>query len=80
MRYDFQIALDERGNGHLPTPLDVPADMVVSLVAQGSYPPADGYWNVPVLGRQMRDGGTMVTATEGPPGQVVNVTLWALDG
>jgi hypothetical protein len=79
LRYDLQISLDDKGRGHLPTPLDVPADMVVSLVAHGPYPPVDGYWDTPVLGKQAREGGTMVTATEGPPGQTVAVTLWALD-
>jgi hypothetical protein len=79
LRYDLQIALDDQGRGHLPTPLDVPADQVVSLIAHGPYPPHDGYWDLPVLGRQARDGGTMVTATEGPPNTMVQVTLWALD-
>jgi hypothetical protein len=79
-RYDLRISLDDQGRGHLPQPLDVPAGDVVSLIAHGPYPPVDGYWDTPVLGRQERDGGTMVTVTEGPPGQIVLVTLWALNG
>jgi hypothetical protein len=30
--------------------------------------------------RQERDGQTVVTATEGPPGGAVNVTMWVVDG
>jgi hypothetical protein len=77
-RYDIQIALDDQGRGHLPSPLDVPADRVVSLVAHGPYPPDDGYWNTPVVGRQARDNGTMVTATEGPPNGTVLIAVWVL--
>jgi hypothetical protein len=77
LRYDLQIALDDKGNGW--TRVDVAAGDVVSLIGHGPYPPADAYWNLPVLGRQERDGQTVVTATEGPPGGTVNVTMWALD-
>jgi hypothetical protein len=77
MRYDLQISLDERGNGW--TRVDVAAGDVVSLVGHGPFPPSDNYWNLPVLGRQERDGQTVVTATEGPPSGMVNVTMWALD-
>jgi hypothetical protein len=77
MRYDLQITLDDKGNGWAR--VDVPAGHVVSLVAHGPYPPSDNYWQLPALGRQDRDGDTVVTATEGPPGGTVNVTMWALD-
>jgi N-acetylmuramoyl-L-alanine amidase-like protein len=78
-RYDIAIALDNQGNGYTEPSLDVPYDRVVSLLAHGPYPKVDGYWNLPVLGRQDRDGKTVVTATEGPPNTTVSVTLWALD-
>jgi D-alanyl-D-alanine carboxypeptidase-like protein len=78
-RYDIAIALDSQGNGYTEPSLDVPYDRVVSLLAHGPYPKVDGYWNLPVLGRQDRDGKTVVTATEGPPNTTVSVTLWALD-
>lgn len=79
IRYDLEIALDDQGRGHLAAPLDVDPARVVSFVAHGSYPPVDGYWNTPVFGRQMRDGGTMVTATEGPPNTVAYVAMWVLE-
>jgi hypothetical protein len=77
LRYDLQITLDDKGNGW--TRVDVAAGDVVSLIGHGPYPPTDQYWNLPVLGRQDRDGQTVVTATEGPAGATVNVTMWAID-
>ena len=75
-RYDLEIALDGGGNGW--GMVDVAFERVVSLIAHGPYPPADGYWYVPVLGRQDRDGKTVVTATEGPAGGKVLVSVWTL--
>jgi hypothetical protein len=77
VRHDYDVAkLDERGNGWLE--LDLRPDQVVSLVVNGSYPPADGYWNLPVLGRQDRAGKTVVTITEGPPSSPLRFSVWAL--
>jgi hypothetical protein len=36
-------------------------------------------WQRQKAKRQARDGGTMVTVTEGPPNTTVAVTLWALE-
>ena len=69
-------ALGEDGNGWVP--VDVDPKKVVSIVGNGSYPPADGYWNNPIFNRQDRGGKTVVTITEGTPRDEVLFTLWHL--
>lgn len=76
-RHDVDVpALDGQGRGWVE--LDLPADRVVSIVVNGPYPPVDGYWALPAVGRQDRGGRTVVTLTEGTPGEHVIVSVWAL--
>lgn len=65
-RVDVEITnppLDDNGNGWVKVP-NTDAAKVVSVVAQGSYPPADGYWNLPVFGRQQRGPDTIIQVSE----------------
>lgn len=73
-RFDLSVPTDANGNGW--TIVDVPADRVVSIVANGPYPPVDGYWNLPVVARQMRDGKTVISITEGLPSVNVDLVVW----
>lgn len=76
-RHDIHIdALDDSGNGWVELPVDT-LD-VVSLVANGPYPPIDGYWNSPILTRQARGEMTVVAITEGPPGAPLDFTIWVV--
>jgi len=76
-RHDVHVDhLDGSGNGWVV--LDIAADTVVSLVANGPFPPDDGYWNSPILTRQDRGGKTVVTITEGPPSSPIDLVVWAL--
>lgn len=77
-RHDVDIpALDGQGRGWFV--LDVPAERVVSIVVNGSYPPVDGYWELPTVARQSRDGKTCVTITEATPNQSMRLSVWALE-
>lgn len=75
-RIDVTIATDSNGNGWAT--VDAPADTVVSIVAQGPYPPDNNYWNLPVFGRQSRDGKTVVTVTEAMAAAAVPVSVWVV--
>ena len=76
-RQDLLIATDGAGNGW--GWLEVDALKVQSIVVNGPYPPADGYWNLPTVARQARDGRTVVTVTETAPGVNVLVSVWVAD-
>ena len=77
VRRDIQIpSLDDHGNGWVE--VDVRPDQVVSMVVNGSYPPVDGYWNLPLLARQDRGGKTVVTITEGEPRGQLLFSIWAV--
>ncbi len=73
-RFDINRKLDAQGNGWFD--LDIDPMKIVSIIPNGPYPPADGYWNTPVVARQNRDGKTIVTLTEGPANQDVLVSVW----
>lgn len=76
-RHDVNIpALDGQGRGWVE--LDVPAGQVVSVIANGPYPPVDGYWEMPVVARQDRGGKTIVSVTEGAPNQPLMLAVWSL--
>lgn len=77
-RIDVEVPrLDNEGCGWVM--VDVAYDKVLSLVPQRSFPPNDCYWNLPVLGCQLREGKTCVSMSEGPPGGHIAFTVWALD-
>lgn len=73
-RHDLTIPTDGNGNGWAW--LNVPAGNVVSIVVQGAYPPVDGYWNLPVVGRQDRDGKTVVQVSETAALVNVRLSVW----
>lgn len=63
-RVDIRIETDKEGCGWFPLPNLFSTWR--SATAQGSYPPADGYWEAPVAAAQERDGRTIIVVTEGP--------------
>lgn len=71
-------SLDDKGCGWVALP-GVRFDRVTSVIAQGPWPKDDGYWNTPVFGAQDRDGGTVVSVTEGPPSGRVVFYVWVLN-
>jgi len=73
-RHDLVIRTDSNGNGY--TELAVDPAAIISIVPNGSYPPADGYWNIPVFARQDRGGKTIITTGEGPGGADLLVSVW----
>lgn len=77
--YSQLVTLDEQGNGWFFS--IAPADQIVSILCQGSYPPADGYWPLPVGGAQQREDGdhkSVVTLVSGAPNSTVTATVWVV--
>lgn len=68
--------LDKDGKGFIT--VNVPEERVVSLKPHGSFPPVDGYWTIPKLASQPRDGKTIVEITDGLPLERgrFSFTLW----
>lgn len=81
------IGLDDQGNGW--EPCTASADKITDIVAEGSFPPVDGYWPLPRFGRQARastpehplpDGTQSVIEIQGGvPHQVVSFTVITAD-
>lgn len=67
--------LDDKGNGWLLVPNTVAAD-VVSVIGLGSYPPVDGYWNLPAFGRQQRGNDTIIQISEADARAGAEFTVW----
>lgn len=63
----------EQGITHWPDP--IAWDRVRSVEVQGSFPPADGYRPLPVVGRQQRDGFLCVEMVNGAPGGPVTLLI-----
>lgn len=72
------ITLDDKGNGWVAVP-NTQADHVVGIVAQGSYPPVDNYWDLPVFGRQQRGADTIIQISEASPKAVEQISVWIAD-
>ena len=45
-------SVDNSGNGWIG--VNIPYTNIISVIAQGSYPPVDGYWKLPKIGIQER--------------------------
>jgi hypothetical protein len=76
-RIDVDLGeLDDHGWVRVP---GVDASKVVSVVAQGAFPPADGYWNLPTFGRQARDGDTIIQVSEADPRFHDQLSVWVAD-
>jgi hypothetical protein len=75
--------LDGQGNGWVlfdgkHAALTIPWAKVRGVEVQGSFPPTDGYWPLPRVGRQNRDGFLCVEVLGGAPEQPVNLLITAL--
>lgn len=78
-RIDLNIPnLDGNGNGWVAVP-NTQADKVISVVAQGAYPPVDGYWNLPTFGRQQRGSDTIIQISEADPKAPAVLSVWVAD-
>lgn len=76
-RHDVDIpALDSQGRGWVK--LEIPPSSIVSIVVNGSYPPVDGYWPIPLVARQDRGGATVIEIVDGAPNARTILAVWAL--
>ena len=77
-RVSIRWDTDADGNGWAF--IDTPAEDIVSIIAQGPYPPDNGYWRIPTFGIQVRElngiEGTLVSFTGGPTNS--NIEIWVL--
>lgn len=68
------VQLDKNGCGWVPC--DAPVERIIDITQQGSFPPADGYWNVCQFAKQARsipgtNAKTVVEISGGTKKQVV---------
>lgn len=63
--------LDNQGNGWIAIP-DIEFNDYRNVHVQGSYPPVDGYWPLPKVGVQQREG-VVIEITDGLPNQALTL-------
>lgn len=75
--HPYTTGLDDQGRGHMFVPHRF--DRVITVIAQGSAPERDGYWDTPVIGIQEDGAGTRVVITEAKPGGPVTFFVKTLE-
>lgn len=55
----YELNSDSSGNAWIS--VNIPFNNIMNVIAQGSFPPIDGYWNIPKIAMQERITGSGVT-------------------